>query len=234
MFANLPPETVFEEHTVISDDNGGNGAPIVTTTTTSKTIPTTPNHLNSTGAAGTAKWNAQSSNIDNLQSNINSLTINEQDYMDNFERYSKQQPKTTSNVIGGNTTATASFRIKSHPEDNQGYPEERNMDYDPDDINCYPDDDLPYEGLIQTNSISSHRNGDKMKMGHLDGIRNSGGILGRSSASGGSSSSSSSPVLFGDHSMGIDMPLVSNAGINGSNFYSNKAQRASNNYQPYE
>ena len=91
MFANLPPETVFEEHTVISDDNGGNGAPIVTTTTTSKTIPTTPNHLNATGAAGTPKWNAQSSNIDNLQSNINSLTINEQDYMDNFDRYTKLQ-----------------------------------------------------------------------------------------------------------------------------------------------
>ena len=97
------------------------------------------------------------------------------------------------------------------------------MDYDPDDINFYPDDDLPYEGLIQTN------NSNRTKLGHLDGIRNSGGILGRSSASGGSSSSSSSPVLFGDHSsMGIDMPLVSNAG---ANFIYNK--KLSNNYQQF-
>ena len=44
---------------------------------------------------------------------------------------------------------SASFRIKSHPEDNQGYPEEKNMDYDPDPEECYPDDDSPYEGLIQ-------------------------------------------------------------------------------------
>jgi hypothetical protein len=220
LFANLPPETVFEEHTVISDDNGGNGAPIVTTTTTSKTIPSTPTN-------NASKWNVQTNtNIDNLKSNLNSLTINEQDYVDNFDRYSANlnalnQQNLTSN--GNPNTTTASFRIKSHPEDNQGYPEERNMDYDPDDINCYPDDDLPYEGLIQTN------NSNRTKLGHLDGIRNSGGILGRSSASGGSSSSSSSPVLFGDHSsMGIDMPLVSNAG---ANFIYNK--KLSNNYQQF-
>jgi hypothetical protein len=219
LFANLPPETVFEEHTVISDDNGGNGAPIVTTTTTSKTIPSTPTN--------NTKWNVQTNtNIDNLKSNLNSLTINEQDYVDNFDRYSANlnslnQQNLTSN--GNPNTNTASFRIKSHPEDNQGYPEERNMDYDPDDINCYPDDDLPYEGLIQTN------NSNRTKLGHLDGIRNSGGILGRSSASGGSSSSSSSPVLFGDHSsMVIDMPLVSNAV---ANLLYNK--KSSNNYQQF-
>ena len=62
------------------------------------------------------------------------------DYVDNNN---KKYGKTNSVNIGGPT----SFRIKSHPEDNQGYPEERNMDYDPDDINCYPDDDLPYEGM---------------------------------------------------------------------------------------
>lgn len=228
LFANLPPETVFEEHTVISDDNGGNGAPIVTTTTTSKTIPTTPNNT-------AAKWTT-----DSLQTNLNSLTINERDYVDNFDKYAStlnsiQQHKSQSSTNTANAT-TASFRIKSHPEDNQGYPEERNMDYDPDDINCYPDDDLPYEGLIQTTS-NKNKNG---KLGHLDSIRNSGGALGRSSASGASSSSSSSPVLFGDNSsMGIDMPLVSNNGLNGNNQYQqvnqyNKNQKiANNNYQHY-
>ncbi len=60
---------------------------------------------------------------------------------------------------------SASFRIKSHPEDNQGYPEERNMDYDPDD--CYPDDDSPYEGLIQP-PPPAHSHQQKMSH-HLNG-----------------------------------------------------------------
>lgn len=204
LFANLPPETVFEEHTVISDDNGGNGAPIITTTTTSKTIPNT--------TASANKWATQTTttttNLENVQNNLGNLNLNERDYTDNFDKYATQLTslQQASSAAG---PVTASFRIKSHPEDNQGYPEETNMDYDPDDINCYPDDDLPYEGLIQTNNIKKKTS----KLGHLDNIRNSGGVLGRSSASGGSSSSSSSPVIFGDNSsMGIDMPLVSNAG----------------------
>ena len=35
LFANLPPETVFEEHTVISDDNGSGQPPVITTMSTS-------------------------------------------------------------------------------------------------------------------------------------------------------------------------------------------------------
>lgn len=125
LFANLPPETVYEEHTVVSDDNANN-LPMVTTTSTSKS---TPNHVK-----------VNPSGNYNL-STFGDMKISETDCVDNkyVSKQVAQQPV-------GAGTATASFRIKSHPEDNQGYPEERNMDYDPDDINCYPDDDLPYEG----------------------------------------------------------------------------------------
>ena len=135
LFANLPPETVFEEHTIVSDDNAGS-LPVITTTTTSKTTPIM-----------TATQQPQHNAVSHLSANFNNIKINEQDYVDNYNKYSsllKQQHQ--HNLLLTQPTATASFRIKSHPEDNQGYPEERNMDYDPDDINCYPDDDLPYEG----------------------------------------------------------------------------------------
>jgi len=176
LFANLPPETVFEEHTVVSDENG-HSLPVVTTTTTSKSAPngtTTPVQQQAAG---------------NVANQFNGMKISETDYVDRF----KQQQ-------AGYGTATASFRIKSHPEDNQGYPEERNMDYDPDDINCYPDDDLPYEGLIQSNCTldQHHGNNGATHRGHT-----------RGSGSNGSTSSSSSPALF-DSNSGIDMPLLSN------------------------
>ena len=129
LFANLPPETVFEEHTVVSDDNANN-LPVVTTTTSTKSTPNT-NTIN------------KNVNI----SNFNNMKISENDYVDNYNKYSTISSIQSKNMAQNNGTATASFRIKSHPEDNQGYPEERNMDYDPDDINCYPDDDLPYEGI---------------------------------------------------------------------------------------
>lgn len=130
LFANLPPETVFEEHTVVSDDNANN-LPVITTTTSTKSTPST---------------NQQVTNTNNINiSNFNNMKISESDYVDNYNKYSTISSVQSKNMAQ-NGTATASFRIKSHPEDNQGYPEERNMDYDPDDINCYPDDDLPYEG----------------------------------------------------------------------------------------
>ena len=128
LFANLPPETVFEEHTVVSDDNANN-LPVITSTSTSKT---TPNHGPN----------------NNLANQFKNIKINERsnDYVDN--KYVNRQQINVQQIANGQQPATtASFRIKSHPEDNQGYPEERNMDYDPDDINCYPDDDQPYEGM---------------------------------------------------------------------------------------
>ncbi len=75
------------------------------------------------------------------------------------------------------------------------------MDYDPDDINCYPDDDLPYEGLIQSNCTLDQAHGNH---GATTGHRGH-----RGSGSNGSTSSSSSPALF-DSNSGIDMPLLSN------------------------
>ncbi len=167
LFANLPPETVFEEHTIVSDDNA-NHLPVITTTSTSKT---TPSHLSSFG---------------NMK-----LT----DTIDNSSKYATQYVQNQQFQQQNNGNSTASFRIKSHPEDNQGYPEERNMDYDPDDINCYPDDDLPYEGLIQSNGTLDQS--QQRRHGN------------RGSGSNGSTSSSSSPALFDSHS-GIDMPLLSN------------------------
>jgi hypothetical protein len=73
------------------------------------------------------------------------------DKLDNGAIYYKQQQQQHPQqelIQASQPIAAASFRIKSHPEDNQGYPEERNMDYDPMD-DSYPDDDSPYEGLIQ-------------------------------------------------------------------------------------
>lgn len=101
---------------------------------------------------------------------------------------------------------SASFRIKSHPEDNQGYPEEKNMDYDPDPEECYPDDDSPYEGLIQP-PANQQRNKSNNNI-NINIAKQSlvGGTSGGSGES--TSGSSSSPILF--DSNGIDMPLVSN------------------------
>jgi hypothetical protein len=92
LFANLPPETVFEEHTVVSDENG-HSLPVVTTTTTSKCAP--------------------SGGVRSVVSNFNSMKIGE-DYVDRFKQQQQQQGV-------GYGASTASFRIKSHPEDNQGY-----------------------------------------------------------------------------------------------------------------
>ena len=143
LFANLPPETVFEEHTIISDDSSGN-PPIVTTTTLSKTAPNSLSNKN-LAVSGPSALADQFSTF--------GLGNSKPDYTDNSNIYStvRHQYQTSDNVV---TTASA-MKIKSHPEDNQGYPEERNMDFDPDD--SYHDDDSPYEGLVHP---SNQREGD--------------------------------------------------------------------------
>ena len=93
LFANLPPETVFEEHTIISDDN----PPVITTTTLSKT-------------------NNNNSNK-NLANQFSNLNINEaNDCVDNVNVYRQQQQN-----IEATVAAAANLKIKSHPEDNQGW-----------------------------------------------------------------------------------------------------------------
>ena len=175
LFANLPPETVFEEHTVISDEAAQ--PPVVSTTCVSKSTPP-------------PRWPKPD------LSQFANLGINENDYVDNLAKYSTMN------------TVKQAFKIKSHPEDNQGYPEEKNMDYDPDDINCYPDDDLPYEGLLPVKNIPN------------DGRRVNGG-----GGSGGSTSgSSSSPVLFDPNS---DMPIVSSNGYHKTVLTTQKSRQAS-------
>ena len=193
LFANLPPETVFEERTIISDDNGN--PPIVTTTTLSKTSNNSPKITTTT----TNKLSDDLANQLNLKdsgalpspsggSNIyNTLTLTKQ-----------QQPP-----------QSASFRIKSHPEDNQGYPEERNMDYDPDD--CYPDDDSPYEGLIQPPQQQNHQQNQhqqRLSSGYNEGFdtlqhhtssihhKQRRGLITSDGSGQSTSGSSSSPVLF--------------------------------------
>ena len=149
LFANLPPETVFEEHTVISDDNGSGNPPVITTMSTSsvsnKTSPSNQKNYNN------MRIGLKTNGVDTID-NINGVysTINT----------NLQQPQ------------SASFRIKSHPEDNQGYPEEKNMDYDPDPEECYPDDDSPYEGLIQP----------PMSLQNMGGSGNGSGRRGNSSS----------------------------------------------------
>ena len=72
LFANLPPETVFEEHTIISDDNG-TSAPVVTTTTVSKTNPgqTVP----------PKKYPV------NIAQKMGGLSLEGEDYVDNMNGY---------------------------------------------------------------------------------------------------------------------------------------------------
>lgn len=90
LFANLPPETVFEEQTIISDDN----PPIITTTTLSKT---------------------NNNSVKNLPNQLASINLNERnDYVDNIGRQ-HEQPS-----VENAMAAAVNFKIKSHPEDNQG------------------------------------------------------------------------------------------------------------------
>lgn len=192
LFANLPPETVFEEHTIISDDSSGN-PPIVTTTTMSKTAPQSTSNKNLIIDHQMANLNLNAKNID-YTDNANNIY--------NLIKQQQQQPM------------AASFRIKSHPEDNQGYPEEKNMDYDPDD--SYPDDDSPYEGLIhppksigdEEDSFLKSSKSKRKTRKDIDVNINNLEIVANSAGS--SSGSSSSPNLFDSNNDNINMPFVSN------------------------
>lgn len=224
LFANLPPETVFEEHTIISDDSSGN-PPIVTTTTLSKTAPNSLSNKNLTsGATGALVDQFSSFGIGGNESNGVHKRVAAVDYVDNGSPganagiYSSVKFSTTDNVV----SAASAMKIKSHPEDNQGYPEERNMDYDPDD--SYHDDDSPYEGLVQSNRDDDddderhnrHRRHNHHHHHHhhhhqqQQGPKRSDHLhVQHSQCSAGSSTgSSSSPIMYDPN---IDMPQVSNA-----------------------
>lgn len=89
----------------------------------------------------------------------------------------------------------------------KGYPEEKNMDYDPDD--SYPDDDSPYEGLIQTpnqydDDTQQRKRKSNRKKGNLNDIIDTERLI---HSAGSTSGSSSSPIIFDNN---IDMPFVSN------------------------
>ena len=154
LFANLPPETVFEEHTVISDDNGSGNPPVITTMTSSsvsnKASPSTQKPVYNT-------VRVNSDHVDNVNMNNVYSTINSMSNLNTQHHHQQQQQQ---------QQQSASFRIKSHPEDNQGYPEEKNMDYDPDPEECFPDDDSPYEGLLQPPMSLSNNNNGSGRRGH--------------------------------------------------------------------
>jgi hypothetical protein len=98
-FVNLPPETVFEEHTIRSTDDSP-----------------TPQRMSSTMQASPG---------------ANKIKVD---------------------VIDTRKPILINNKSNLHPEDNQGYPEEKNMDYDPDDVNYQ--DDPQYEGLIPEQSVN--------------------------------------------------------------------------------
>lgn len=87
----------------------------------------------------------------------------------------------------------------------KGYPEEKNMDYDPDD--SYPDDDSPYEGLIQTPNQYEDELNCKKRKSKKKGVVNE--LIDTEVVNSGlsSSGSSSSPLLFENN---MDLPYVSN------------------------
>lgn len=87
----------------------------------------------------------------------------------------------------------------------KGYPEEKNMDYDPDD--SYQDDDSPYEGLIQSPNQYEDELNHKKRKSKKKGVLNE--LIDTEVVNSGlsSSGSSSSPLLFENN---MDLPYVSN------------------------
>jgi hypothetical protein len=150
-FANLPPETVFEEQTIRSDETPPPSSSSVIHNASVidpnknririTTNPATKSPLNFNGGSNSPRNQQQQDNMVNLvrkpKYNSSMLVRMEQDFLDNAG------PGFHENGV---ETEKQFLLRKSHPEDNQGYPEECNMDYDPDDSN-YPDDPQ-YEGLI--------------------------------------------------------------------------------------
>ena len=109
LFANLPPETVFEEHTIISDDSSGN-PPIVTTTTLSKSA-----HNSNTKQNMLVDQFGQFNISDQQQQQ----RLSAKDYADNVGIYSSVKLG-GANLQENIVNVATSMKIKSHPEDNQG------------------------------------------------------------------------------------------------------------------
>jgi hypothetical protein len=194
LFANLPPETVFEEHTIISDDVNGGTAPVVTTTTVSKSTPSLSNSTSQLQAQAATASQTKLVHQNKLPISINNLSLNDSN-SDERNRESVSEKDTVDNLANIYTNniknqQSASFRIKSHPEDNQGYPEEKNMDYDPDDINL-DDDELPYEGLTNINKTS-----ESSMIANTNNNMTDHATRGGSGSGAGSTTGSSSPLLF--------------------------------------
>jgi hypothetical protein len=151
-FANLPPETVFEEQTIRSNDspspmpsnfNGKTSTTIINGDTKNRIIRINTSNNSPSLNGGSPR----TQNNDNMISLIRKPKFN-----NNSNMFVRMEPDFVDNASlihenGNNLDQEKLFLLrKSHPEDNQGYPEERNMDYDPDDSN-YPEDPQ-YEGLV--------------------------------------------------------------------------------------
>ena len=148
-FANLPPETVFEEQTIRSDET----PPPIQAVYNNMT----PTFLNGNSDKNRIRINT-ATNLNGKQSPSNSNNSPRNQHNENMvnlirkpkynsNMFVRMEPDFVDNSLIENNTDQKQFLLrKSHPEDNQGYPEECNMDYDPDDIN-YPEDPQ-YEGLV--------------------------------------------------------------------------------------
>ena len=227
-FANLPPETVFEEQTIRSDEtpppihvNFNNGA--TSTTFTNGGAPPVPDKsrlirintnnipINGTIGNGSSPRNQHNENMVNLirkpkynnNNSSNMFVRMEPDFVDNNGSFHEN---------GGDQEKQFLLR-KSHPEDNQGYPEERNMDYDPDDSN-YPEDPQ-YEGLVPDINGLQNDAFDSINIKKPKSIQNhtkSGNLAQQSSPS-------SSVKPNGHHQNGQHEQLYSTASLNNSNDY---------------
>ena len=153
-FANLPPETVFEEQTIRSNDTPSpmpvNGTKTIINGGDSKNrvIRINTNNSPSIINGGSPRTSNNNNNENNMVNLIRKPKFNQNSNM--FVRMEPDFVDNASLVHENGTTNLDHEKIfllrKSHPEDNQGYPEERNMDYDPDD-SSYPEDPQ-YEGLV--------------------------------------------------------------------------------------
>lgn len=102
------------------------------------------------------------------------------------------------------------------------------MDYDPDD--SYPDDDSPYEGLIQTpNQYNDELNSKKRKSKKKSTVNE---LIDTEAVNSGlsSSGSSSSPLLFESN---MDLPFVSNQQQYSKSIYAQTTKYSSRQADPH-
>jgi hypothetical protein len=134
-FVNLPPETVFEEHTIRSADDSP---------TPHHQQPQRMNVVVVPAGMSTQQQQLQLQQTNNSPKTTTPIIKRPIIKVDQIDTNRKPQVSINSNI-----------KSSLHPEDNQGYPEEKNMDYDPDDVTYQ--DDPQYEGLIPEQMVNTKK-----------------------------------------------------------------------------